>query len=316
MLFFLLCALIVSNVCAQPVATSIPVTGVTSTPPPLLAASAGQVIATVSQITSFSFYVANLGASNVAGTATVAEWSTSTVVATVSITLPSATFSYELVTAYLNVENLDPSKEYVIYFTFPASSFSLYQVYTTSSSSTGGYVTRTDTSSSWVSGYSQNVDFDLETTSTLSLPNTNYAEGHGAYSWACIFHTVYTAVQVDWQNLIINTGYFANASSSLYKGPCDPALYWAPYGTAAGCGYENHYAHIDLTGTPYAVNESFVTEGYLANGNVAFSSNNQIVDLRGTGDCGFTVSATAWAHENETEATVTGGFHIHLVKIF
>jgi len=208
------------------------------------------------------------------------------------------------------VVGLDPLAQYVIYFTFPTSYVPSYDVYADASSS-GGLVSAVG--STWQSS-TKNVRFALASNSILALPAGNYAEGHGTSDWSCIFHTVYSALQVNWQTGEINTGYFTNAASTTIKGGCNAANYWAPYGTAAGCGFEHRFAHLDITGSNYKFNESFITAGYLAGGTITFSSNNQVLDIMGTGDCGFTVSSSAYAAGGESASTVTGGFYVHIIR--
>ena len=61
------------------------------------------------------------------------------------------------------------------------------------------------------------------------------------------------------------------------------------YATAMGCDGDlaNGTANIDLQGTPFAVDDTFVTDD-LGIGSATFSASDQVVDLTGGGFCGWT----------------------------
>jgi len=213
----------------------------------------------------------------------------------------------------MNVVGLDPLAQYIIYFTFPASYSHLYDVWADAASS-GGYVSAVG--STWQLSTSKDVRFSLGSESILTLPSGNFAEGPAGTPWNCIFHTVYSTIQVNWQTGQLNTGYYHGASSSTLRGSCSPAGYYVPYGAAAACEYgEQRYAHLDLTGTNYKFNESFTVQGWLPGGTISFSSNNQVLDLMGSGQCGYTVGLSAYIAGGEGTTLVNGGFYIHIIRV-
>ena len=65
-----------------------------------------------------------------------------------------------------------------------------------------------------------------------------------------------------------------------------------PYGTAMACNSiaaDNGIANIDLTGTPFAVDDTFTPLGVNSGsfGGATFSAGNQVVDIAGNGNCGW-----------------------------
>lgn len=66
-------------------------------------------------------------------------------------------------------------------------------------------------------------------------------------------------------------------------------------------------AKIDLRGTPYAVDDSFDFGGYCATGNVVFSGDNQVADIKGGGHCGWMVPTKA-NNAGEVAAHLGGWF--------
>ena len=64
-----------------------------------------------------------------------------------------------------------------------------------------------------------------------------------------------------------------------------------PYATAMGCdGTANATANINLQGTPFAVDDTFVTDDP-ESGGATFSELDQVVDLTGGDFCGWTQPA-------------------------
>jgi len=86
-----------------------------------------------------------------------------------------------------------------------------------------------------------------------------------------------------------------------------------PLGSAFGCqspGTADAKATIDLTGTPYAIDDTFTVGGSSPAGVSTFSSNNQIVTITGGGYCGWNVPTTSnTAGEN---ASHRGGWYLKL----
>jgi len=316
-----LCTLFALGIQAQ-TAYSVPFLGL-PIPHYVPSPSVGQVVTSLSQITSFSFWVSVVsgpGGDNI--TAYVAPWSagqSGAPLGSAIVSLGSAAFpSYNYVTATVNVEGLDPLAQYVLYFTFPPTMVKEYDVATLSTGdSIGGLVTAQNLV--WTTGAHNNVAFGLVTDNTMRVNvSNNYAEGHGpANSWGCTYHTNYPKIQVNWQTLLLNTGFHDGAVGTVIPGTsCNGASPYAPYGTAAECNWYPmtlRYARIDLTGTNYKVAEQFVIGGSIPGGAAVFSNNNQTVDLSGTGDCGWIISATAVPNG---EAGINGGgFWVHLARV-
>jgi len=306
-------------------ATTVPFGGIAA-PSSLGTQSTGQIVTGISDIVSFSFWVAAIGgAGGDSATAAIAQWTGTTagsVLGSTTVTLPTGA-GYTQVTATLNVVNLDPTLNYVIYITTnvptPAAS-THYDFFATYSTATTGGLAKA-TGSVWSSGYNQDAQFSLSFNSVLSVnPSTNYAEGPGTGSWYCALRTYYKAIQVNWQTLKVNTVYAPGVSSTtqLYGASgCSNGLI-APYGTAADCWDITHmgadYGNIDLTGTHYAVNDVFTGVGYFGSGTATFTNNNQSVALEGQGDCGWIATAAA-NNDGEDYALGYGGFYLQLKRI-
>lgn len=123
----------------------------------------------------------------------------------------------------------------------------------------------------------------------LALENTtnaNYSTDHD--NSGGVVRTNFTKVRLDPATLRVDIGDSRFSSTSGHinynnrYGPEDYAVasdcIW--YGSQAGT------ANIDLTGTPFNVNDTFVPQGYGQAGSSTFSDSNQVVDLTGGGYCG------------------------------
>lgn len=304
-----------SSVFAGP--TAIPFGGITAAAPSY---SVGQLITQISDLISFSFYTLAVQPGGTGVTASVALWSgtaPSTVLASVPVTLSSAS-SYALVTATLNAA-LDPAETYVIYLTFQNSDPRQYLIATkNSATASGGYVD--SIGGAWSSSTAKDIIFGVSTNNLLAVnPATNSAQGPSGSGWGCSFVTSFSAIQVDWSTLIVNTGYFASATTVNVRGGCALPPGGVPYATASECGYRSAYAYIDLSGTPYYVAETFTPNGYLPSGHiVSQSSNSQVWENYGTGDCGYLLSQSANAAlpiVNEQGIIVDGGPYLQLARL-
>jgi len=190
------------------------------------------------------------------------------------VTLPaySASVGYTRVTAAFALVGLDPIATYVIFL--ETSGFPHYDVYTTVASDDGGFVE--GTSNTWQSGYHKNIIFDLAFLSIISVnPANNWAQGPGETvnqfnpRWGCRVQSNYGTLQVNWQTLEVNLGYFAGITSEsvLWQSIPNCAGIHAPYATAASCWDLQYnqwwsYAKIDLTGTQYKVDDSINYGGF------------------------------------------------------
>jgi hypothetical protein len=124
----------------------------------------------------------------------------------------------------------------------------------------------------------------------LTLQNTtgaaNYSTTVDSQNQSLV--TRFTKIRLDPSTLQVNIQDARFATTSGYvnygnhTGPnnyavaADCAWYYTPGGTA----------NVDLTGTPFYVNDTFIPQGYGQTGTSAFSAANQVVDLTGGGYCG------------------------------
>jgi len=207
----------------------------------------------------------------------------------------------------------------VIYLTFYNANPTQLRVATSTATGAGGFVN--SVGGSWASGSGEDVVFGVDTKNLLAVdPGSNSAQSPVRGGWGCSFVTTFSAIQVDWSTLLVNTGYFGHSTTVNVVGGCAVGT-GAPYGVAAQCGYNNANAYINLTGTQYFVNEGFVPDGYLPSGRVLYSSaNKQVFENYGTGDCGYLLSNSAdvalqTAGLGEGAVLVTGGWYLQLGRL-
>ena len=103
--------------------------------------------------------------------------------------------------------------------------------------------------------------------------------------------TLYTRIKIDPSTFTVTTGDQRFSTSSGQASQGSSTITSMPYGTASDCqqGTTPHgTANIDLTGTPFTVNDTFCTGGYTPNGEAVFSTGNKIVNITGGGYCGWT----------------------------
>jgi len=128
--------------------------------------------------------------------------------------------------------------------------------------------------------------------------------------------TTWTKIRIDLVSLKVDTGDFTYSNSTGHISHWPAYSTQVPYATAFGC--ESPYgadgsALIDLTGTNYAVQDTFSNGGYLPGGNAVFSQNNQVVKISGGGFCGWEGPANA-VKQGEQHMHI-GGFDLQLVKL-
>ncbi len=129
----------------------------------------------------------------------------------------------------------------------------------------------------------------------------------GGFSYGTNVRTSYTKVRLDPATLIvdINDDAFATSTGSVSHNS-GSTVSMMPYGTAADCRVapsSSGIANIDLTGTSFAVNDSFTIAGWSPAGSVNGDyhsavhanpipaipvTNEQVVGLTGGGECGGT----------------------------
>ena len=128
----------------------------------------------------------------------------------------------------------------------------------------------------------------------LTLVNTgdsfNFAQyTAGGSSPGTDVKTSYSKVRINPQTLVVDIGdqTFATSTGSLILG--SESVTSMPYGVAMGCTWnmDNGVANIDLRGTPFVVNDTFILGGYEPIGTTTFSADSQVVDLTGGGFCGW-----------------------------
>ncbi len=149
----------------------------------------------------------------------------------------------------------------------------------------------------------------------LTLVNTGGNFNYGQYtaggaSFGSTVRTNYSKVRLDPINLLVNIGdqTFASSVGSLSHGGPVTSM---SLGTAAACisGWNAAgRANVDLTGTPFFVNDTFSVGGNDAAGAATFSAGNQVVNVTGGGYCGWNLPSL-WAYNPFNGA---GGFRLNL----
>ncbi|HEY1521799.1 MAG TPA: GON domain-containing protein [Solirubrobacteraceae bacterium] len=97
--------------------------------------------------------------------------------------------------------------------------------------------------------------------------------------------TKFTRVRLDPATLRVD---ITDSRFSTTSGYVNYNAHYGPeeYAVASGCLGPAASSNVDLTGTPFYVNDSFDAQGWYPWGGANFSSNNQVVDIYGTGSCG------------------------------
>jgi hypothetical protein len=117
---------------------------------------------------------------------------------------------------------------------------------------------------------------------------SNYAMYRaGGYSNGTDVVSRYFRVRLDPTSLVVDTSDQVHASSTGMLTHGADRVTSMPYGVAMSCGAEFGAANIDLTGTPFRIAETFIVDGYGADGSVHYSVDDQVVDLSGRGYCGW-----------------------------
>ncbi|MFC2110852.1 HYR domain-containing protein [Bacteroidota bacterium] len=124
----------------------------------------------------------------------------------------------------------------------------------------------------------------------ISLQNTGGSTNRsqivatpGGYTGTTV-NTSWTKIRLNPLTLIVNTSdyLFSTSTGSIQS------YTQAPYGLAGGCDQTpSGQANVDLTGTSFAINDTWLPVGWFPNGNSVLSSNNQVVNVTGGGYCGF-----------------------------
>ncbi|HKS47229.1 MAG TPA: GON domain-containing protein [Amycolatopsis sp.] len=128
-------------------------------------------------------------------------------------------------------------------------------------------------------------------------PNTNFSQyTAGGAAPGTDVRTTFTKLRVDPATLTVDIGdlTFASSTGSLLHG--GQTVTGMPYGVAMSCVGPNNAAgagNIDLRNTPYQVANAFVVGGFAATGSATVSPDNQVINLRGGGYCGWVTPAPA-----------------------
>ena len=137
---------------------------------------------------------------------------------------------------------------------------------------------------------------DMAGTPTDYLPLVNVQAGRNFSQYTASdpgetdLVTTFTRVRIDPTTLVVDIDDLTFSSSSgmvMHGGPVTSM----PYGVAEGCagsGNADGVGNIDLVGTPFKVIDPFCTKGAGPAGDAVFSMNDQVIDLTGGGNCGWT----------------------------
>lgn len=121
--------------------------------------------------------------------------------------------------------------------------------------------------------------------------------------------TFWKKLRFDPETMLVHTGDFTYTTSTGYCSHHQVNQDRIPYASAFDCendGSATGRARVDLTGTNFALDDSFASDGWNPNGSVTITG--QTADIYGGGYCGWTAPNNA---KNENEA-VLGGFHLKL----
>jgi len=149
----------------------------------------------------------------------------------------------------------------------------------------------------------------------------NYAQyTAGGASPGTDVKTSYQMIRLDPATLMVDIGdqTFATTTGFLYHSSSTRGNYYpvnsVSYGVAFDCksmGSKTGVGNIDLSGTPFAVIDTFTICGWGQAGNAIFSQDNQIVNLNGGGYCGGSMPAPGMFYPFNTQ----GGFRLNLEYI-
>ena len=159
----------------------------------------------------------------------------------------------------------------------------------------------------------------------LKLINTgnsyNFAQyTAGGASPGTSVKTSYQMIRLDPATLKVDIGdqTFATTTGFLHHSAVTRGYIYPvtsmPYGVAMDCkssGSKTGIANIDLSGTPFAVKDTFAISGWYPAGTIIFSQDNQIVDLNGGGYCGYTLPSPGMLDPYNAR----GGFRLDLEYI-
>ncbi|MDC0670613.1 GON domain-containing protein [Nannocystis radixulma] len=139
----------------------------------------------------------------------------------------------------------------------------------------------------------------------LSLIAVGEGRNFSQYSAPSSVRTAFTRVRIEPTTLAVDIDdlTFSSSSGALYHG--ETLVTAMPYGVAESCGWGQGVANIDLTGTPFKIASPFCTSGFEASGSVTLSEDDQVADVLGAGNCGWT-SPTCSYGPHDLMNTVNG----------
>lgn len=149
------------------------------------------------------------------------------------------------------------------------------------------------------------VDLEVDPRAFLTLPAgsvNNYSQ-YSTEGPGTSVRTEFQRVAVDEIALTVDVDDLTHASSSGVLSHDDFNVTTMPFGTAMNCGGAPGVARIDLTGTPFVVTSTFCVAGFMASGNAMASDGGRVIDISGTGGCGWTTPAAEPCPFNPFNAT-------------
>jgi GON domain len=110
--------------------------------------------------------------------------------------------------------------------------------------------------------------------------------------------TTFTKLRIDPATLTVDIGNltFASSTGRVNHSNSGNIVTSMPYGVAMSCAAPQDAigtGNINLRGTPFAVASSFTVAGFEPAGSAFFSPDNQVVNLRGGGYCGWITPSPA-----------------------
>jgi GON domain len=129
--------------------------------------------------------------------------------------------------------------------------------------------------------------------------DTNYSQyTAGGASPGTNVRTTFTKLRIDPATLTVDIGNltFASSTGRVNHGNSGNIVTSMPYGVAMSCAAPQDAigtGNINLRGTPFAVASSFTVAGFEPAGSAFFSPDNQVVNLRGGGYCGWITPSPA-----------------------
>lgn len=128
-------------------------------------------------------------------------------------------------------------------------------------------------------------------------PNANFSQyTAGGASPGTDVRTTFTRLRIDPATLTVDIGDLTFASSTGSLRHDSTTVTSMPYGVAMSCISPQNASgvgNIDLEGTPFQVDSTFVVGGFEAAGSATVSPDHQVAALKGGGFCGWITPAPA-----------------------